>query len=200
MNWIKKEQKHSEGSKEKCDVQISDLPRSGSMPSSFFFLILYLPERAENSRVPLKSLVYPPDSSIIQTLIFRYSIHQVLMSSCTCTVSFSNKLSVPLEKAVLELWKGRCIAHAPLPLKKNGHQRWERIKPGIRSKQQSSKELVSRATWEKAYSHRRTKICLVPVDQAHRHLLQPPPAPSLIFPPKEKHLSRIGHHHGLRLN
>ena len=52
MNWIKREQKHSQGSKEKCDVQISDLPRSGSMPLSFFFLILYLPERAENSKIP----------------------------------------------------------------------------------------------------------------------------------------------------
>jgi len=75
MNWIKREQKHSQGSKDKCAVQISDLPRSGSMPLSFFSHFISS-ERAENSRIPLTLYSY---STIIQTLIFRYSIHQVIM-------------------------------------------------------------------------------------------------------------------------
>lgn len=59
MKWIKeKEQKHSQGSKEKRDVQISDLPRSGSMPlSSFFFISFYffaLKEQRIVDAVPLR--------------------------------------------------------------------------------------------------------------------------------------------------
>ena len=127
MNWIKKKQKHSQESKEKFLVQISDLTRSGSIPLSCIFL-LSPHVRVENTTPELGAAPYQ-----FQNLNLQIPCTTNHQSYCQFRVEKRSQFCHPAYQLPFFLISLCCLLElgcAEPTSEETIHLRWQRIKAG----------------------------------------------------------------------